>query len=475
MKTPDTMAEPAEDNGGRVLSIQSHVVQGYVGNKSAVFPLQLLGMDVDPINSVQFSNHTGYAKFTGRRLTGDELHDLLDGMETNNLLNDAHTHLLTGYIGSISLLDAIVRVYERLRAAQTHPERLVYVCDPVMGDLGKLYVPLELVTLYRSKVLPICDVLTPNQYECELLAEMELKTVKDAMRACKKLHTLGPKVVVISSFQEAKSSEEKPPKELVVIGSKVVAGGIAGGEPVCEQYEVRFPLIDSYYTGTGDLFAALLLAWLYRYPDDFKRVLENVISTIQDVLRITLKLGGKDCDLKLIQSRNVIANPTVRFFATPLSVPVLSVLVDLDTLLGIEAENAAAAWQANGNTDKGLSDVPTGAKIKKCELLGDLVQLMGAENVQIVSNYLVSSTQALLSEFTNGDSPFKVLSPRDIREKALPSNNRVESSNCETLIVSSVTPLLELASRGLFQVLPTAATGSLTSYITEHNAKCLIA
>lgn len=74
-------------------------------------------------------------------------------MEINDLLRDAHTHLLTGYIGSISLLDAIVRVYERLRAAQTHPERLVYVCDPVMGDLGKLYVPMELGTYYTRRVL----------------------------------------------------------------------------------------------------------------------------------------------------------------------------------------------------------------------------------------------------------------------------------------------------------------------------------
>lgn len=144
--TSGTSAAPAAEAelGGRVLSIQSHVVQGYVGNKSAVFPLQLLGLDVDIINSVQFSNHTGYKVFTGKRLGGDDLHELLDGMETNNLLADAHSHLLTGYIGSVSLLDAIVRVYERLRAAQSHPERLVYVCDPVMGDLGKLYVPLEL-------------------------------------------------------------------------------------------------------------------------------------------------------------------------------------------------------------------------------------------------------------------------------------------------------------------------------------------
>ncbi|EGZ26546.1 hypothetical protein PHYSODRAFT_292869 [Phytophthora sojae] len=421
------MAEHEElevgDDGGRVLSIQSHVVQGYVGNKSAVFPLQLLGMDVDPINSVQFSNHTGYAKFTGRRLTGDELHELLDGMEINDLLRDAHTHLLTGYIGSISLLDAIVRVYERLRAAQTHPERLVYVCDPVMGDLGKLYVPMELVDLYRSKVLPICDVLTPNQYECELLAEMELRTVKDAMRACKKLHTLGPKVVVISSFQEA--SEGETPKELVVIGSKVIAG-IEGGEPRCEQYEVRFPWIDSYYTGTGDLFAALLLAWLYRFPNDFKRALENVISTIQDVLRITLKLGGKDCDLKLIQSRHVITNPTVRYVAKPLSVPVLSVLVDLNILLGTTSDGNAG-------------DVPADAAIKRRDLLDALATLVGAGN-------------------------------------ALPADGRIETRNCETLLVSESATLVDLASRALYQVVPSAASDeAVTSYIKEHNAQCLLA
>ncbi|KAG7382969.1 hypothetical protein PHYPSEUDO_004204 [Phytophthora pseudosyringae] len=456
------MAElEVSDDGGRVLSIQSHVVQGYVGNKSAVFPLQLLGMDVDPINSVQFSNHTGYAKFTGRRLTGDELHELLDGMETNDLLRDAHTHLLTGYIGSISLLDAIVRVYERIRAAQTHPERLVYVCDPVMGDLGKLYVPLELVDLYRSKVLPICDVLTPNQYECELLAEMELRTVEDAMGACKKLHTLGPKVVVISSFHEA--SEGETPKELVVIGSKVISSGFNGGEPRCEQYEVRFPWIDSYYTGTGDLFAALLLAWLYRFPDDFKRALENVISTIQDVLRITLKLGGKDCDLKLIQSRRVIVNPTVRFFAKPLSVPVLFVLVDLDVLL---------ETTSSGNT----VDVPAGAAIQRRDLLDALATRVGVDNVSIVTNYTVPSTQTLLDQFAKDDTKFKVISSADVCAKALPADNRIKTRNCETLVVSSSATLTGLASCALYQVVPsTASDEAVVTYIKDHNAQCLLA
>ncbi|GMF36515.1 unnamed protein product [Phytophthora lilii] len=427
------MAElEVRDDGGRVLSIQSHVVQGYVGNKSAVFPLQLLGMDVDPINSVQFSNHTGYAKFTGRRLTGDELHELLDGMETNDLLRDAHTHLLTGYIGSVSLLDAIVRTW---------------------GSSA--------VDLYRSKVLPICDVLTPNQYECELLAEMELRTVNDAMRACKKLHTLGPKVVVISSFQEA--SEGETPKELVVIGSKVVAGAANGGEPRCEQYEVRFPWIDSYYTGTGDLFAALLLAWLYRFPDDFKRALENVISTIQDVLRITLKLGGKDCDLKLIQSRHVIANPTVRYFAKPLSVPVLFVLVDLDVLLGATSNGKAV-------------DVPADSAIQRRELLDALVPLVGAGNVRIVTNYSVPSTKALLDQVAKDGVAFNVVSVADIRSKAQPADDRIETRNCESLVVSDSAPLVDLASRALYQVVPsTSSDDEVVAYIKDHNAQCILA
>jgi pyridoxine kinase len=138
----------ADECHGRVLSIQSHVVQGYVGNKSAVFPLQQLGMEVDIINSVHFSNHTGYPSFGGKhlRLTGDDVLDLLDGLEQNDLLRDKYTHLLTGYIGSPALLAAVLKVHARLGAAQTQGRKLLYVCDPVLGDNGKLYVAQELGT-----------------------------------------------------------------------------------------------------------------------------------------------------------------------------------------------------------------------------------------------------------------------------------------------------------------------------------------
>nr|DAD32010.1 TPA_asm: hypothetical protein HUJ06_010861 [Nelumbo nucifera] len=118
-----SLALPSET--GRVLSIQSHTVQGYVGNKAAVFPLQLLGYDVDPINSVQFSNHTGYPTFKGQVLNGQQLWDLIEGLEANDLLY--YTHLLTGYIGSVSFLDTILKVIDKLRSVNP---KLVYEDQP---------------------------------------------------------------------------------------------------------------------------------------------------------------------------------------------------------------------------------------------------------------------------------------------------------------------------------------------------------
>ncbi|KAJ4960578.1 hypothetical protein NE237_020488 [Protea cynaroides] len=149
---------------GRVLSIQSHVVRGYVGNKSAVFPLQLLGFDVDPINSVQFSNNTGYPTFKGQALNGQQLWDLIEGLEANELLY--YSHLLTGYIGSVSFLETVLQAVNKLHSVNP---KLTYVCDPVMGDEGKLYVPQELVSVYRERVVPVASMLTPNQFEAELL------------------------------------------------------------------------------------------------------------------------------------------------------------------------------------------------------------------------------------------------------------------------------------------------------------------
>lgn len=298
-----SIALPSET--GRVLSIQSHTVQGYVGNKSAVFPLQLLGYDVDPINSVQFSNHTGYPTFRGQVLNGKELWDLIEGLEANDLL--FYTHLLTGYIGSVSFLNTVLEVVNKLRSVNP---RLVYVCDPVMGDEGKLYVPQELVSVYREKVVPVASMLTPNQFEAELLTGLRIASEQDGREACNKLHAAGPSKVVITSVNIDGN--------LLLIGSNKQQK-----DQAAEQFKIIIPKIPAYFTGTGDLMTALLLGWSNKYPDNLAKAAELAVSSLQAVLQQTIndyRRAGFDpktssLEIRLIQNQEDIRNPHVKFNA----------------------------------------------------------------------------------------------------------------------------------------------------------------
>jgi len=136
----------------------------------------LLGFDVDVVNSVHFSNHTGYKEgWEGDVLKGDQLRAILDGLQRNDLLGEIG-HVLTGYIGSESFLEAVLDVIQTLRGAGgclsssgTTTSAVRFVCDPVLGDKGEFYVPTSLVALYRDRVLPLADVVTPNQV-CVVLA-----------------------------------------------------------------------------------------------------------------------------------------------------------------------------------------------------------------------------------------------------------------------------------------------------------------
>ncbi|GAB5034629.1 pyridoxal kinase [Nannochloropsis oceanica] len=310
----------------RVLSIQSHVVHGYVGNKSAVFPLQLLGLDVDPVNSVQFSNHTGYSTCNGDVLNGAQLLALIDGLERNNLLS-CYTHLLTGYIGSASFLQAVVQIALKLK--QKNPD-LIYVCDPVLGDEGKIYVPEDLVEMYKTLVLPVADVLTPNQFEAEMLTGIKIQNESDAQRACLLLHAHGPRTVVVTS-----ASLEGGYDALHVVGSQ--RHGISWRSP--DMCRLLVPRIPGDYTGTGDLTAALLLAWLHLTPGDapsrLEGVLENVIATVQATLKRTRAEAGESAELRLIQSKEDIERPRVEVRAERLVQPVdiRGVIFDMDGTL----------------------------------------------------------------------------------------------------------------------------------------------
>lgn len=290
-----------------VLSIQSSVVCGYVGNKSATFPLQVLGFDVSTVNSVQFSNHTGYKEFKGQVLNAEDMTCLYDGLKVNNIHH--FSHLLTGYIGSKSFLEKVGEIIKDLR--QNNPS-LTYVCDPVMGDNGKMYVPKELLEVYQKVIVPLADIVTPNQFEAELLTGVKIETEADAWKAMQILHDMGPKTVVISSSDLG--------SEGTIVG---LASSIKNG---CkEHYRINMPHIPQVFVGTGDLFAACLLAWIHK-DKNLKVALEKTVSIVQAVIQRTvshaLRLAGKgntptpeQMELRLIQSKADIEQPEITFEA----------------------------------------------------------------------------------------------------------------------------------------------------------------
>ncbi|KAF3430144.1 hypothetical protein E2986_02491 [Frieseomelitta varia] len=290
----------------RILSIQSHVVSGYVGNKSAVFPLQLLGFEVDAINSVQLSNHTGYKVFKGQVLNDKDLEELINGLVENNLNN--YTHLITGYVGSASFLKKITEVIRTLK--QKNPS-LIYVCDPVMGDNGKMYVPEALKEIYRKEIVPLADIVVPNQFELELLSNTKINTMSELQNALKELHKIGPQTVAVSSTE---------------MNDKLTA--IVSTSKDNKLIKIDIPKIPANFTGSGDLFAALFLAHTY-LQDNIKAAIEKTINSLYRVLLKTYEYSkacqdkesqlARRIELRLIQSKNCIENPEICLFAEPLT------------------------------------------------------------------------------------------------------------------------------------------------------------
>ncbi|XP_050392766.1 pyridoxal kinase isoform X2 [Patella vulgata] len=290
-----------------VLSIQSTVVYGYVGNKSATFPLQVLGFDVSTINSVQFSNHTGYGKFKGQILDSNDIGALYEGLKQNNLLK--YSHVLTGYIGSKSFLEKVGEMVSEIKAKSPSVK---YVCDPVMGDHGKMYVPQELLPVYRDVIIPLADIITPNQFELELLTEVSIRSIEDCVKAIDILHERGVVTVVLSSSLLGNDGH------LLCIASSVI-----GGKK--ESYKVEMPFLPATFSGTGDLFAATLLAWIHK-DKNLKTAIEKTVSTLQAVIRRTLdhaiSLAGQEkptthqLELRLIQSKKDIENPDILYKAS---------------------------------------------------------------------------------------------------------------------------------------------------------------
>ncbi|XP_040842613.1 pyridoxal kinase isoform X2 [Ochotona curzoniae] len=307
----------------RVLSIQSHVVRGYVGNRAATFPLQVLGFEIDAVNSVQFSNHTGYAHWKGQVLNSSELQELYEGLKLNSV--NQYDYVLTGYTRDKSFLAMVVDIVQELKRQNS---RLVYVCDPVMGDKwsgeGSMYVPEDLLPVYRDQVVPVADIITPNQFEAELLSGRKIHSQEDALAVMDLLHSMGPDTVVITS------SDLPSPKGsdyLIALGSQRIRR--PDGSLVTQRISMEMHRVDAVFVGTGDLFAAMLLAWTHKHPDNLKMACEKTVSAMQHVLRRTIacakaqagegrKPSPAQLELRMVQSKKDIEDPEIVVQATVL-------------------------------------------------------------------------------------------------------------------------------------------------------------
>jgi pyridoxine kinase len=303
MKTSEDRLKKERKNK-RVLSIQSHVVSGYAGNKCSVFPLQLHGFEVDFINSVQFSHHTGHKVVRGQRLTKDDLDTLYHGLKENGI--NKYSHILTGYCGDSSFLHTIANIVSDLKAL--YKEDLLYVCDPVMGDGGQYYAPKELMPIYRDTILPLADIITPNIFELSELSGIQISTENECLNAISTIHAKYPNLSIIVVTSGLFSTDNS---QMFCYASKKKL--LSNDNPTTfERYRFTIPLIRGEFVGTGDVFASLLIVWLDEFNGEIKPAVSNVIASLQSLLKRTSEAAfesGADKpsafqrELKLIESR----------------------------------------------------------------------------------------------------------------------------------------------------------------------------
>jgi pyridoxine kinase len=277
-----------------VLSIQSWVAYGHVGNASAVFPMQRLGCEVWGIHTVQFSNHTGYGAWKGRVFDGPMVEEIVDGMADRGVLARCDA-VLSGYMGSADIGAAILATVKRVKAA--NPAAL-YACDPVIGDVGRgVFVRAGIPEFIRDKAVPAADIITPNQFELEFLAGRSTQARADALDAIRAVHALGPKVILVTSLH----TEDTPADAIDLAASD--GGGI---------WRVRTPRLPLSVNGAGDAIAALFLVHWAR-SRSAREALERAASSVFGLLRRTAE--ARSTEILTVAAQDEFVNPTRSFGA----------------------------------------------------------------------------------------------------------------------------------------------------------------
>jgi pyridoxine kinase len=280
-----------------LLSIQSHVAYGHVGNSAAVFPLQRMGVEVWPIHTVQFSNHTGYGQWQGRVFDADLIREVVDGIAKRNVLGECDG-VLSGYMGGADIGAAILEAVTTMKAANPSAK---YCCDPVIGDVDRgVFVREGIPEFMKEKAVPAADVITPNQFELEYLAGRECKTLAQVLDAVRVVHTIGPGVVLVTSLHV----DDTPEDAIDLL--------VSDGD---NRFRLRTPRLQLVVNGAGDAIAALFFAHYLR-EGKIDVALSKSASSIFGVLSKTAEAGAPE--IQIVTAQQEIVEPSKVFEAEEL-------------------------------------------------------------------------------------------------------------------------------------------------------------
>jgi pyridoxine kinase len=276
----------------KVLSIQSAVAYGHVGNSAAVFPLQRIGVEVLPVYTVTFSNHTGYGAWRGPLISPDDVREVIAGIEDRGVFGEIDV-VLSGYQGGEGIGEVIIDAVARVKAANP---AAIYACDPVMGNATSgCFVAPAIPVLLRERVVPVADLITPNQFELGFLTGTTPDTIESTLASVDAARAMGPRTVLVTSV-------ERPDRDPGTIEMLVVDDAGA--------WIVRTPLLPMKANGSGDVTAALFTAH-YRATGSAAEALARTTSSVFDLLERTHASGQRE--LQLVESQEAYAHPRMQF------------------------------------------------------------------------------------------------------------------------------------------------------------------
>jgi pyridoxine kinase len=280
-----------------VLSIQSQVAYGHVGNSAAVLPLQRLGFDVFPLNTTQLAHHPGYGAWRGHKLEPEQLGEILGGLEQRGVLGRCAA-VLSGYLGDPRMADVVARAVEAVRGAR--PEA-PYLCDPVIGDDDPgVFVSAGVPEALRERLVPLADIVVPNRFELAHLTGRPVQSLEDALSATDELRARGPRLVVATGL-----TLPDRPGELAVLA-----------DMAHEAWLVSTPQLPlAIGGGTGDAFSALFLGH-YLTTAELRAGLERAVAAMFALVERTCAAGAEE--LELVAAQDELIAPGSRFPAVRL-------------------------------------------------------------------------------------------------------------------------------------------------------------